>query len=231
MAGAEKPERSRRRTLSTGRLEAFSDGVLAIAITLLVLDITVRPPGGLAEVLREWPAYLAYVVSFLTIGAVWLAHSTLTEVLARTDPILSRLNLLLLLAVSFLPFPTRLVADSLSLAPTGPERVAVTLYGLVLLAVRLLLAGVFAYASREGLLIEALARPDREEVAAVRRKFTPTIVAYAATIAVGLLVPAAAVAVYFGIAIFAVTPFRQITRLLRRQRNPGEQRGQDTGSR
>jgi len=221
VAGAEKPERSRRRTLSTGRLEAFSDGVLAIAITLLVLDITVRPPGGLAEVLREWPAYLAYVVSFLTIGAVWLAHSTLTEVLARTDSILSRLNLLLLLAVSFLPFPTRLVADSLSLAPTGPERVAVTLYGLVLLAVRLLLAGLFSYASRQGLLIEALARPDSEEVAAVRRKFPPTIVAYAVTVAVGLLIPAAAVAVYFGIAIFVVTPFRQITRLLRRERNPG----------
>lgn len=221
MAGAEKPERSRRRTLSTRRLEAFSDGVLAIAITLLVLDITVRPPGGLADVLREWPAYLAYVVSFLTIGAVWLAHTTLTEVLARTDPILLRLNLLLLLAVSFLPFPTRMVADSLSLAPTGPERVAVTLYGLVLLAVRLLLAGLFAYTSREGLLIEALARPDSEEVAAVRRKFAPTILAYAATVAAGLLIPVAAVAVYFGIAIFAVTPFRQVTRLLRRQRDPG----------
>lgn len=220
-AGVENPERSRRRTLSTCRLEAFSDGVLAIAITLLVLDITVRPPGGLADVLREWPAYLAYVVSFLTIGAVWLAHTTLTEVLARTDPILSRLNLLLLLAVSFLPFPTRMVADSLSLAPTGPERVAVALHGLVLLAVRILLAGLFAYASRQGLLIEALARPDSEEVAAVRRKFAPTILAYAATAAAGLLIPVAAVAVYFGIAIFAVTPFRQVARALRRQRDPG----------
>lgn len=160
-----------------------------------------RPPGGLADVLREWPAYLAHVVSFLTIGAVWLAHTTLTEVLGHTDPILSRLNLLLLLAVSFLPFPTRMVAGSLSLTPTGPERVAVTLYGLVLLAVRILLTGLFAYASREGLLIEALARPDSEEVAAVRRKFAPTILAYAATVAAGLLIPVAAVAVYFGIAI------------------------------
>jgi len=210
-----RPERPRRRTLSTRRLEAFSDGVLAIAITLLVLDITVRPRAGLAEVLREWPAYLAYVVSFLTIGAVWLAHTTLTEVLARTDAILLRLNLLLLLAVSVLPFPTRMVADSLSLSPTGPERVAVTLYGLVLLAVRILLAVLFAYASREGLLIEALSRPDSEEVAAVRRKFLPTILAYAATIAIGLLIPAAAVAVYFGIAVFAVTPFRRVGRLLR----------------
>ena len=122
MAEVGRPERPRRRTLSTRRLEAFSDGVLAIAITLLVLDITVRPRAGLAEVLREWPAYLAYVVSFLTIGAVWLAHTTLTEVLARTDAILLRLNLLLLLAVSVLPFPTRMVADSLSLAPTGNYR-------------------------------------------------------------------------------------------------------------
>ena len=218
MAEAERPERSRRRTLSKGRLEAFSDGVLAIAITLLVLDITVRPPGALSDVLKEWPAYLAYIVSFLTIGAVWLAHTTLTEVLARTDPILLRLNLLLLLAVSVLPFPTRMVADSLSLAPTGPERVAVTLYGLVLLAVRILLAGLFSYASRQGPLIEALARPDSEEVAAVRRKFTPTIIAYAATVAVGLLIPIVAVAVYFGIAIFVATPFRQVGRLFRRQR-------------
>ena len=221
MAGAEKPGRSRRRTLSTRRLEAFSDGVLAIAITLLVLDITVQPHAGLADVLREWPAYLAYVVSFLTIGAVWLAHTTLTEVLARADPIFLRLNLLLLLAVSVLPFPTRMVADSLSLAPTGPERVAVTLYGLVLLAVRILLAGLFTYASRQGLLIEALARPDSEEVAAVRRKFPPTIIAYVATVAVGLLIPIASVAVYFGIAIFAATPFRQVARLLRHRRDPG----------
>lgn len=220
MAAEGKPVR--RRTLSTRRLEAFSDGVLAIAVTLLVLDITVRPPGGLAEVAREWPAYLAYVVSFLTIGAVWLAHTTLTEVLARTDPVLLRLNLLLLLAVSFLPFPTRLVAGSLSLAPTGPERVAAVLYGLALLAVRVLLAGLFAYASRKHLLVEALAGPDSEEVAAVRRKSAPTIVAYAATVALGLVIPVAAVAVYFGLAVVAGTPFRQVAHLLRRRRGPGD---------
>ena len=214
----EEPERSRRRTLSTRRLEAFSDGVLAIAITLLVLDISVRPPGGLTDLLREWPALLGYVVSFVTIGAVWLAHTTLTEVLSRTDQILLRLNLLLLLAVAFLPFPTRMVADSLSLTATGPERVAVTLYGLVLLAVRILLAALFAYASREQLLVERLAGPDSEAVAAARRKNLPAILAYAATVLVGLLLPVVAVAVYFGIAIFVVTPFRQVASLLRHPR-------------
>lgn len=68
------------RLLDTGRMEAFSDGIFAIAITLLVLDITLHPPGTpLEQVLRAWPYYLAYVVSFLTIGGAWLAHASLTD--------------------------------------------------------------------------------------------------------------------------------------------------------
>ena len=83
-------------------MEAFSDGVLAIAITLLVLDIAVHPPGTpLEQVLHAWPAYVAYVVSFLTIGAAWLAHTALTDRLAQSDSIFLRLNLLFLLVVAF----------------------------------------------------------------------------------------------------------------------------------
>jgi uncharacterized membrane protein len=124
-----------RRTLDKGRLEAFSDGVFGVAATLLVVDLAVRPPGSaLEQVLRAWPSYLAYVVSFLTIGAAWLAHTALTDRLARADRILLRLNLLLLLVVVFLPFPTRLVAGALN--HTGSERVFVTMYGLNLLAIR-----------------------------------------------------------------------------------------------
>ena len=94
-----------RRTLDKGRLESFSDGVFGFAATLLVADLALRPPGSaLEQVLRAWPSYLAYVVSFLTIGAGWLAHTALTDRLARADPILLRLNLLLLLVVVFLPF-------------------------------------------------------------------------------------------------------------------------------
>ena len=126
-----------RRVLGKGRMEAFSDGVFAIAITLLVLDVAVHPPGTpLQQVLHAWPAYVAYVVSFLTIGAAWLAHTTLTDRLAHSDSIFLRLNLLLLLVVAFLPFPTRLVADALQ--HTDAERVAVTFYGLTLLAIRVL---------------------------------------------------------------------------------------------
>jgi uncharacterized membrane protein len=92
-------------TVGTTRLEAFSDGVFAIAITLLVLDLAIRPSGEpLDRVLDAWPFYLAYAVSFLTIGAAWLAHTAMTDRLARADWILLRLNLVPLLLVSFLPF-------------------------------------------------------------------------------------------------------------------------------
>ena len=124
-----------RRSLGTTRMEAFSDGVFSIAATLLVLDIALHPPGtALEQVLEAWPFYFAYVVSFLTIGAAWLGHTQLTEGLARTDPLLLRINLLVLLVVAFLPFPTKLVADALH--SNTNERVFVTMYGLTLLAIR-----------------------------------------------------------------------------------------------
>ena len=132
-------------SLGTSRMEAFSDGVIAIAITLLVLEVAVRPPGSpLEQFLRGWPSYLAYVVSFVTIGAAWIGHHALTERLERADPVLLRLNLLFLLLIGFLPFPTRMVADSLS-EGTGAERVAVTVYGLTLLAIRLAFFAMDAY--------------------------------------------------------------------------------------
>jgi uncharacterized membrane protein len=84
----------------TNRVEAFSDGVFAIAITLLVLELAV-PAGSEHDlwgaVMDEWPSYLAYLVSFSTVGAVWVGHTVITECLARATPVLIRLNLLLLM--------------------------------------------------------------------------------------------------------------------------------------
>jgi uncharacterized membrane protein len=83
-------------TISKTRLEAFSDGVFAIAITLLVLELTIRPHGdALHRVFDAWPSYFAYVVSFLTLGAAWLGHTWMTDNLERADSLLLRLNLLL----------------------------------------------------------------------------------------------------------------------------------------
>jgi uncharacterized membrane protein len=202
-----------RRSLGTGRLAAFSDGVFSIAATLLVLDLAVHPPGTpLQQVLHAWPGYLAYVVSFLTIGGAWLVHTTLTDRLTRSDPIFLQINLLVLLVVAFLPFPTRLVADALH--QVGAERVAVTIYGLTLLAIRVLGSALDAYARHERLYSP---RGNGEELASPRRKLLPVVIGYVIAILIGLAVPVGAVALYFGIAVYLIVPFREVARLLLRR--------------
>src|SRR4051794_4030925 len=133
----------------TGRVEAFSDGVFAIAITLLVLEIHIDEADfdhlGRA-LLDEWPSYLAYVTSFLTVGSVWLAHHNLFTRLRFVDPALLRLNMLLLLGVGFLPFPTGVLAQSFD-ASEHAERAAIILYGATALVIELLLRAAVRYAS------------------------------------------------------------------------------------
>ncbi len=195
-------------------MEGFSDGVFGFAITLLVLDIALHPPGTpLQQVLHAWPSYVAYVTSFLTIGGAWLLHTGLTDQLARTDSLFLRLNLLVLLVVVFLPFPTRLVAEALH--NSSGERVYVTMYGLTLLAIRLLGSALDAYARRERLY--SLHQDDEEEVHTDRRKLLPVVIGYAIAILVGLALPVLAVALYFGLAVYLVVPFREAARLLHRR--------------
>jgi uncharacterized membrane protein len=197
------------RYIGKGRLEAFSDGVFAIAITLLILEISLHPPGSaLHQVLSAWPSYLAYVVSFLTIGSAWLSHTQLTDALDRVDEIFLRINLLLLLVVVFLPFPTRLVAESL-LGLHG-ERVYVAMYGLTLLAIRVFGFALEEYGQREHLF------SDQGEIEEQRaeRKLLSVLIGYIVAVLVGLVFPGLAVAGYFGIAMFLVVPFREVTRLL-----------------
>src|ERR1700694_696100 len=99
----------------TTRLEAFSDGIFAIAMTLLVLEIRLPeqvPPGTLGDALfHVWPSYLAFLTSFATIGVMWVNHHRVFNLIQRTDQGLLGLNLLLLLGVTFLPFPTAVVAQ------------------------------------------------------------------------------------------------------------------------
>lgn len=197
------------RSLSTRRMEAFSDGVFSIAATLLVLDLTVHPPGTpLVQVLHAWPGYIAYVVSFLTIGGAWLAHTDITDRLARSDPLLLRINLLVLLVVAFLPFPTRLVTDALH---DEGENVAVTIYGLTLLAIRVLGSALSAYARHAHLY-----SPQSVEQGP-RRPPLLIVILYLSVIPIGLASPGVAVAIYFGLAVYVIVPFRQVARLLFRR--------------
>jgi uncharacterized membrane protein len=193
------------RRLRTGRLEAFSDGVFAIAITLLVLEISV-PPGSeddlLGAVVDQWPSYLAYVVSFSTIGAVWLAHSAITEYLEHSNTLLVRLNLLLLMVVSFLPFPTRLLAEYLG--DTDPARVAATVYGLTLLGAVVLLAVLWQYA-----VGAKLVRPEAadSEIQIMTTRLTPGLGGYVGLIILGLFLPTVAIVGYLALALVLIVPF------------------------
>ena len=209
MSTEEPPPQQRRRGFSTGRLEAFSDGVFAIAVTLLVLDIAVSANAGhhlLRSIIDLWPAYLAYVVSFSTIGAAWLAHNAITEYLEHTDTAFVRLNLVLLLLVSFLPFPTRLVADFIR--EDRAERVAVTFYGIVLLLSSTMLLVLWRYAVRARLV-----QPDTadEEIELLTQRLTPGLSAYLVLIVSGLFFPLVAVIGYLGIALYYIIPFRRLS--------------------
>jgi uncharacterized membrane protein len=202
-----------RRTLSTRRLEALSDGVFAIALTLLVLEISV-PSGAEHDLLRalldEWPSYLAYAVSFATIGGVWLAHNVVTDHLHLVDPVFVRLNLLLLMAVSLLPFPTRLLAEHIT--QNDAERVAATVYGLTLLAAVGLLAVLWRSAVRRRLVDPAATDAD---VRLLTRRLQPALAVYVLLIVLGLVLPQVAVFGYLLIAFNLLVP---IGRGVRRRR-------------
>jgi uncharacterized membrane protein len=135
--------------VSPNRLEAFSDGVFAIAITLLVLELKVPPPGSGElghELLKEWPSYAAYVVTFLTIGIIWINHHAAFNRLRAVDHSILMLNLLLLLTVSVLPFTTALMAEYLK--EGSGERLAAAVYGGSLLV----MGAVFVAVNRQILL-------------------------------------------------------------------------------
>ena len=196
---------SRMSRLPTGRLDAFSDGVFAIAITLLVLDIGV-PEGSehdlLGAVADQWRTYLAYVVSFSTVGALWLAHSAITRYLVGANALLIRINLVVLLVVSFLPFPTKLLAQYSE--SDDSARVATTMYGVTIFAAALMTAVMWRYARYSGLV-----DPDTsdDEIAGLTKQVTPGLAGYVAMILLGLFLPTAAVIGYLLLALYLIVPF------------------------
>ena len=200
--------------LPLGRLEAFSDGVFAIAITLLVLELGVDMSQGenLAQALIEqWPAYLAYVTSFLTIGVIWIAHSTMTNAFRAADSVLYRINLIVLLIASFLPFPTRLIGEFVR--DPEAQRVAAVFYGLSLLALNLSLTAFARY----GFVRRRLVKDHIDDMtveAVVSRG--PSLAAYVVAIGVSWLFPLVAIFLFLGIALSLAVPARTIHRLLRR---------------
>src|SRR5215208_4150476 len=137
----------RSRALNTNRAEAFSDGVFAIAATLLVLELKVPhvEPGGLADaLLQRWPSYATYVVSFLTIGIIWVNHHAVMDRINYVNRPLLFLNLVFLMAVAAIPFPTALLADYLQAG--HDERLASAVYGVTMSLMGIAFGLIWAYA-------------------------------------------------------------------------------------
>jgi uncharacterized membrane protein len=137
----------------TSRTEAFSDGVLAIAATLLVLDLRVPARDTLhaslgAALAHEWPAYAAYVTSFLVIGIIWVNHHGVFDLLSRVDRVAQFLNLLLLMTVVAIPFTTALLSEYLT-AGGRDARTAALVYSAVMLAMSVSFASLYDYLSRQ----------------------------------------------------------------------------------
>ncbi|HEY3124249.1 MAG TPA: TMEM175 family protein [Thermoanaerobaculia bacterium] len=187
----------------TGRVEAFSDGVFAIAITLLVLDLKIPKgaPGGLVPtLLRQWPTFLAYLTSFATILVMWVNHHKLFTHIRRTTGAFLFLNGILLLFVTVVPFPTALVSEHL-LSPDA--RTAAAIYAATYFAIAIAFNVLWRYASDGMRLIDP--RADSEQVHAITRnyRFGPVFY-FAAFLLAFVSVPASlglcmALALFFGV--------------------------------
>jgi uncharacterized membrane protein len=185
------------------RLEAFSDGVFAVAITLLALDLTVAGPAGdgsLADQLHEkWPAFLAYLISFFMIGIVWVNHHALVRSIIKVDRRLLFLNLVLLLFVVLIPFATATEADYFP-ANSDDARLAMMLYAGVFLGMSAGFGGIFEW-TLHGQRVSQPLPPERHWPA--RARFVSGGLVYVLAILIALLndvasfVLIAAVAVYY----------------------------------
>jgi uncharacterized membrane protein len=199
--------------VSTGRLESFSDGVIAVAITLLVLDIHV--PAASAhhslthELLGQWPVYAAYVTSFITIGIIWINHHAMISRLGRADHPILMLNLLLLLSIGLLPFGTSLMAAYLR-HRHGQDLAAAVYAGLLLL-----MSIAFATLNRHILLRKAHLLGtdlDPERRREILRRNLRGLAPYAIATAIAplsayaTLIICAAVAVYYALPIASGGP-------------------------
>jgi uncharacterized membrane protein len=185
--------------MKTSRLEAFSDGVFAVAITLLVLDLNV--PGGddLWHQLREeWPQFASFFVSFWVIGIIWVNHHGLLDHLKRTDRAVLYLNLLVLMTVVFIPFSTALMAEHLKSG--ADEKVAALVYALAFLAMGIAFGLFWTYIvkHRRGLGVEI---PDEE----VRRMSVGFMIGnplYAVAVVMAFISPAVVLVIVGGVAAY-----------------------------
>jgi uncharacterized membrane protein len=188
--------------VSTARLETFADGVFAIAATLLILNVDAQV-GDVhdlgARVVHVWPSYLAYAISFVTIGIMWVNHHTILAQVERADRRFLLANIGLLMCIAFVPFPTRLVAEHIRGA--GAQDAALT-FGFAMVATAIMFNITWFYASRGGRLL----RPDADRgiVSGITRSYLPGPWIYLGGALLAYASPTASAVAYMAIAVFYV---------------------------
>jgi uncharacterized membrane protein len=187
--------------LSSGRVEAFSDGVMAIAITLLILDVKV-PTAGEGSLTRalahQWPSYAAYAVTFLVIGIMWVNHHFLFDRVRAVTRALLYLNLLLLMGIAFLPFPTALLAEYLR--EDANSHIAAAVYSATMVAIGIGFVALWWHLTRHPELLD-----EDTDVAVARvavRRATLGPIVYGATIALAFVSAPACLVVYALMALY-----------------------------
>jgi uncharacterized membrane protein len=188
----------------TSRIEAFSDGVFAIAITLLVIEIGVPHVEGttlLGALVEQWPSYLGYVISFLQIGVIWANHHNRFRFIVRSDHILLFLNILFLMCVAFIPFPTALLADYLQ----GTERsTAGAVYAGTLAVTAFFFTLLWLYAAANYRLVDRNLDPSL--LRAMTRRFVAGMVAYLVTFLLAFVNVTASLLLIVFLALLFVLP-------------------------
>ena len=197
----------------TARVEAFSDGVFAIAITLLVLDLKVPPtmPAGLrAQLLRQWPTYVAFFISFAFIGIMWINHHRLFNLIHRSNNTLMILNLALLLGVTFVPYPTSVLANQLR---GGDSRTAALFFNGTFVAIAIVFNVLWHYcASKDGHMLGPAA--DRTDARRISTQYAVGPVAYFVCLLLGLWSVAVSLTLEIALAIFFALPPHRSVKLL-----------------
>ncbi len=194
----------------TARVEAFSDGVFAIAITLLILEIKVPHEAGhdlWRRLLAEWPSYFAFVTSFATIGIMWMNHHRMFNLIARINPMLMIWNGVLLLGVTFVPYPTAVVAEYLGHdgAKAAASFLAIT-YILIAIAFNLLW-GYASSAARKPRLLRV--PPGDAQVQAIRSAYRLGPLYYLVTLIAALWDAQVSVGLNLALAVYWAKPPRE----------------------
>ena len=186
-------------SVTTNRLEAFSDGVFAIAATLLILNV-VEPAGPLGQgLLHIWASYVAYAVSFVTIGVIWINHHGVIAQIAKVDRVFLLVNVIFLMLIAFIPFPTRLLAEHIM--ADGAQAAALA-YGITLTGTAIMFNVMWQYAAHDKRLLRENA--SERAVRGITRSYLPGPFIYLVATVSAVVSPQLSAVLYAAIALFYV---------------------------